>query len=77
MVKNLKKIFLFTYHIATLFTYIISKKQEQFSSVSFQDMTSNVNLHAEPFLDFFCRMADCTKSNAKSCKIGPHIEVYV
>ena len=30
--------------------YIISKTQALFSSVSFRDMTSNVNLHVEPFL---------------------------
>ena len=37
---------------------IISKKQEWFSSISFQDVTLNVNLYAEPFLSFFCWEVD-------------------
>ena len=59
------------YHIVYLSA---AKNQEGFSSVSFQDITSNVNLYTQ---NHFCTfsvacLTDCTQSNTKSCKIGSH-----
>ena len=50
---------------------IISRKQEQFSLISYQDMSSNTNLQAEPFLQFFSIewLTDRTQAITKSCKL--------
>ena len=77
MVKQFKQNSLVYISYCHIFHQSLAKNKNDFH-VSFQDMTSKVNLHAEPFLWFFCLMAtDHTQSNTKSCKIGPHIDVYI
>ena len=54
------------------FLPLIINKQKWFSLIGFQDKMSNVSLHAEPFLWFFCSVVDLpyTMQEEKSCKIG-------